>query len=83
MARRSRISPNRIGVAHRDALDVRHRQGETRPLQQRAEIAHIGEGRDARADAAFDLRLGGGEGLAQLGQGRAAEHAGEEQAVGP
>ena len=71
-----------MGVAHPDDVRIGHRQGEARPLQQPSDIAQIGEGRDARARAALDLRFGLGEGLAQLGQGRAAEQRADEQAVG-
>ena len=42
-------------IAHGDAVDVGDRQREARALQQRAEIAQIGERRDARRDAAFDF----------------------------
>ena len=71
----------RRGVAHGDAVDVGDRQREARALQQRAEIAQIGERRDARRDAALDLGLGRGERLAQLGQAFAADHRRQEQPV--
>ena len=63
MRRRSCISASGDGIAHRDAVDVGDRQREARALQQRAEIAQVGERRDARRDAAFDFALGLREGL--------------------
>ena len=71
-ARRSRIRPNGSRVARRDGLDVRDRQGEAGALQERAEVAHVGEGRDAGARAALQFGLGLRERLTQLGQRRAA-----------
>ena len=55
MRRRSCIRCERRGVAHGHAVDIGHRQREAGALQQRAEIAQIGERRDARRDAAVDL----------------------------
>ena len=48
-------------------------QRESGPLQQVAEIAHVGEGGDARRGAAGELGFRREPGLAQLRQGRAAE----------
>ena len=62
-------------VAHGDPVDIGDRQREARTLQQRAEIAQIGERRDARRNAAFDFAFRRGEGLPQLGQRLAAERA--------
>ena len=50
-------------IAHRDAIDVGDRQRKAGALQQRAEIAQIGERRDPRRDAAFDFGFGRGERL--------------------
>ena len=52
-------------------------------LQQRAEIAQIGEGRDARADPAHRLALGFEQRLPEFLQGSPAEQAAHEQPVGP
>ena len=68
MRRRSCISAKRGIVAHGQPVAVDDRQGEAGTLQQRTQIAHIGEGRNARRNAAFDLAFGGGEGLAQFAQ---------------
>ena len=43
----------RAVVAHHDAIDVGDRQRKARALQQRADIAQIGERRDARRHAAL------------------------------
>ena len=51
-------------------------------LQQRAEFAQIGERRDARRDAAFDLAFGCAKDLAQFGKRVAADQRGKKQAVG-
>ena len=80
-ARRSRIRDERVGIAHRQPLDIGHRQSETRPLQKRAHVAHIGEGATCGADAAESLAFGGGEAFAQFRQSRAAEQHGQEQPV--
>ena len=48
-------------------------QRESGALQQAAEIAHVGEGGDARRGAAGELGFRREPGLAQLRQGRAAE----------
>ena len=69
-------------VADGQALDIGDGQRETGPLQQRAGIAHVGEGRDARAGAAIELDLSGKQALAQLGERAAAGKSAEEQAVG-
>ena len=69
-------------VAHGDAIDVGHRQRKAGALQQSAELAQIGEWRDARRSAAFDFALGRGKGLPQLGERLAAEQSGEKQSVG-
>ena len=71
----------RRGVAHRDPVDVGDRQREPRALKQRAEIAQVGERRDARRHAAFDLGLGLGKRRAQLGRDVAADHRRQQQAV--
>ena len=63
-------------------VHVGDRQRKARALQQRAEIAQVGERRDARRHAAFDFGLGLRERLTQFGQAVAADHRGEEQAVG-
>ena len=65
----------RRGITHHDAVDVGDRQRKARTLQQRAEIAQVGERRDPRRRAAFDLGLGLRERRAQLGQAVAADHA--------
>ena len=78
----SRISRSGSAVAHGDPVDIDHRQREARPLQQRAGIAHVREGRDPQADAAFAFELGLRQRLAQLGQGLAAGHGGEQQPIG-
>ena len=61
MRRRSCISANGGFVAHGHAIDVGDRQRKAGALQQRAEVAQIGERRDARRDAAFDLAFGRGK----------------------
>ena len=72
MARRSRISAKRVGVAHRDASRHPPPAGRSPPAAAaRRDRAHPRRARRG-AGAAFDLRLGLGEGLAQFGQGRAA-----------
>src|SRR5262245_61643435 len=55
-------------VTRRDPVDVGHGQREAGALKQRAHVAYVREGNDARRDAVLDLGLGGREGLAQLGQ---------------
>ncbi len=70
-----------IVVAHHDAIDIRHRQRKAGALQQRADVAQVGERRDARRDAAFNLGLGGGERLTQFGQRLAADGRREQQAI--
>jgi hypothetical protein len=50
-------------------------------LQQGAEIAHIGERRDAGREAARGLALGDGEGLPQFGEAAAAQQRSHEQPV--
>ena len=81
MARRS-ASGRTWNRSDGQALDVGDGQRETGPLQQRAGIAHVGEGRDARAGAAIELDLGGKQALAQLGKRAAAGKSAEEQSVG-
>ena len=73
----------RAVVAHHDAIDVGDRQREAGALQQRADIAQIGERRDARRHAALAFGFGGGKGLPQLGQRIAADHRRQQQPVGP
>ena len=73
---------DRRRVPRGDAVDVGHRQREARALQQRAHVAHVGEGNDARRDPALDLGLGGGKGLAQLGERIAAGERRQQQPVG-
>ena len=68
-------------VAHGQPVDIGDRQRKARALQQRAQLAQIGERRNPRRDAALDLGLGLREGLAQLGQRVAAEQRRQEQAV--
>ena len=58
MARRSASSFSGCGVAHGHPVDVGHRQGEAGPLQQARGVVAVGEGRDARARAAQNLRFG-------------------------
>ena len=82
MRRRSCISASRRGIAHRQPVDIGHRQREARALQQRAHVAQVGERRNARRDAVLDLGFGGREGLAQFGQRVAADERREQQAVG-
>ena len=64
-----------------DRLAVGHRHGEPGALQQASGIAQVRERRDARAEPALDLALGGGKSLAQLPERAAAQHAGEEEPV--
>ena len=71
----------RVVVLDVDGLAVRHRQGKARALQQAGRVAQIGERRDTRAEAAFDLALGRAQRLAQLPQRGAAQHRAEEEAV--
>ncbi len=71
-----------VGIRHLDAVAVHHRLLETRALEQAPQIAQIGEGRDARARAAFDFELGLHQRLSQLGQGLAAEQRREQQPAG-
>ncbi len=66
MARRSRISVERRGVAHVEAPAVGDRQREARALQQPAEVADLAHRRDARAEAAEGRDLGLGERGAEL-----------------
>ncbi|MEI9888381.1 MAG: hypothetical protein WDN08_18140 [Rhizomicrobium sp.] len=60
LAHRAQVADqlHEIAVTHHRPLDVGDRQGEAGALQQPAEIAHVAERRDARADAAGhrDLR---------------------------
>ena len=72
----------RVVVAHHDAIDVGDRQRKARALQQRADIAQIGERRDARRNAAFAFGFRRGKGLPQFGQRIAADHRRQQQAVG-
>ena len=69
-------------VCHRDSFGIGHRQGELGPLQQGAEVAHVGERRDARAGAAFDLFLGDQQRRPELRERSSAQHRGQQQAVG-
>ena len=72
----------RVVVAHHDAIDVGDRQREAGALQQRADVAQIGERRDARRHPAFAFGFGRGERLPQLGQRIAADHRRQQQPVG-
>ena len=47
-------------VAHDQRIEIGHRQGESRPLQKPAHVAHVGERCDARARAADCLFFGDG-----------------------
>lgn len=77
-----REQPQGIAIAHRDHITVGDWQGETGPLQQAAQVAQIGHRRDAGAEAAGCLDFGGGQMGAQLGQGVARKHRGQQQAIG-
>ena len=68
-------------VARRYALDIGHRQGESRALQQSAELPKIGERRHTRRGAAFDFAFGLGKGLSQLRQGFAAKERRQKQSI--
>ena len=70
-----------VVIAHGDAVDVDHRQGQARPLGQSRQIRPVRKGGDARAGAAADLFFGLQQGLAQLRQGRAGEKGADEQAT--
>ena len=72
----------RAVVAHHDAIDVGDRQRKARALQQRADVAQIGERRDAGRHAAFAFGFRRGKGLPQLGQRIAADHRRQQQPVG-
>ncbi len=72
-----------VVVAHHERIDIGDRQRKTRALQQAADIAEIGERRDARRDPAFAFGLRRGEGLTQLRQRVAADHRRQQQAIGP
>ena len=71
---------NRL-VAHGQPVGIDHRQSEAGALQQRAQLAQIGERRDPRRDAAFDLAFGLREGFAQFGEAVAADQRRQQQAV--
>ena len=68
-------------VAHGHPVDVGHRQGEAGALEEAGRVGGVGEGRDPRPRPAGQLQLGGGQGLAQLGQGRPAEQGADEEAI--
>ena len=78
-----RISGSSGIVADRVAVLVDHRQREAGALEEGADGADVGEGRDPRRGAAGHLRFGLGEGLAQFVQRLAADERGEEEAVRP
>ena len=61
---------------------VGDRQREARALQQRADVAQIGERRHARRHPAFAFGFRRREGLPQLGQRIAADHRRQQQPVG-
>ena len=71
----------RIVVTHHDAIDIGDRQRKAGALQQRADIAQIGERRDARRHPAFAFGFGRGKGLPQFGQRIAADHRRQQQPV--
>ena len=71
-----------VGVADGRPVEVDHRQGEARPLHERAQRAHVDEGRDARRRAAENLALGDRKTLPELGQRVAADQRRDEEAVG-
>ena len=79
--RRSRIKCEHRLVAHGQPVAIDHRQRKSGALQQRAELAHIGERRHAWRDAAFDLALGLREGFAQFGEAVAADQRRQQQTV--
>jgi hypothetical protein len=58
----------RIVVAHHDAIDIGDRQRKARALQQRADIAQIGKGCDARRHPAFAFGLGLRKSLPEFGE---------------
>jgi predicted amidophosphoribosyltransferase len=68
-------------VTHNESIDIGHRQRKAGALQQSAEIAQIGERRDAGRYSGLDLGLGGGKGLPQLGERLPAEKRGEKKPV--
>ena len=55
-------------AAHGDAIDIRHRQGETRTLEKSGRVIGVRQGGDAQARAIRQLRLGLHQGLAKFSQ---------------
>ncbi len=49
-----------------ELVGIDHRQRKARALQQRAQLAQIGKGRDTGRDTAFDLAFGSAKGFAQF-----------------
>ncbi len=70
-----------MGVAHGHPVDVRDRQGEAGPLQQGRPVIGVGEGRHARTHPGRHFRFRLQQGLAQFGQGRAAQDRADEQTI--
>lgn len=72
----------RVRVVDDDVVDVDGQHLEAGPLQQAADVAGVGQGRDVGGDAAAALLLGELQRRAQLEEGVAAEHGAHEGAVG-
>ena len=71
----------RVVVAHHDAVDVGDRQRKTCALQQRADIAQVGERRHARRHSALKLGFRRRKRLPQFGQRIAADHRRQQQPI--
>ncbi len=73
---------SKVAVSHLEPLHIRHGQGETGALKQCAQIANIGERRDAWADAPRYFAFGDRKTLAQFAQCIAAEQRRQKEAIG-
>ena len=70
------------GVRHPDKIAISDRKGEASALQQAAEFADVGKGRDARGSSAEHFVFRQKPGFAQFFQRFTCEQRGEQQPVG-
>ena len=72
----------KLGITYSQPLDIGDWKCKSPALKKRADVAHIGEWRDTRADPAKNFAFGERKAFSQLSQSRAPEKRRQKQTVG-